>query len=330
MKLVRRSLLPALAAVGVSLALSTAPVRAADQDVTYLLPAPGSLPAFAPWMVAQQRGYFKAEGLNVTFQVARGGVDVAKQVGAGNAVIGGAIGDTPILVRANGVPVKAVAVIGGRSLTQLVLNKDKGINTVKDLKGKVVTTMAYQDTTFFAFLGMLATQGMSKDDVNAQAVGPVNIWKLFAAGEADAMAAVPEWVYYAKTQAPNIKTEVIPSDTMFKSMAQAIVVADETIQKNPELVKKLVRATLKGMKAVMDDPAAAAADYVKAVPEHAGKEAEMTAILKSYAELVYPGQKVLGEMDEARLSSLQDFYMQQGIIQQKSNVKDLYTNQFIQ
>ena len=34
--------------------------------------------------------------------------------------------------------------------------------------------------------------------------------------------------------------------------------------------------------------------------------------------------------DEARLSSLQDFYQAQGIIQQKSNVKDLYTNQFIQ
>ena len=158
----------------------------------------------------------------------------------------------------------------------------------------------------------------------------MNIWKLFAAGEAAAMAAVPEWTYYAKSQAPNIKMEVIPSDTMFKSMAQAIVVSDETIQKNPELVKKLVRATLKGMKAVMDDPAAAAADYVKAVPEHAGKEAEMTAILKGYAELVYPGQTVLGEMDEARLSSLQDFYQAQGIIQQKSNVKDLYTNQFIQ
>lgn len=329
MKLVPTHLLSAVAAAFIAFA-APAPATAQTQNVTYLLPAPGSLPAFAPWMVAQQRGYFKDEGLNVTFQVARGGVDVAKQVGAGNAVIGGAIGDTPILVRANGVPVKSVAVLGGRSLTQLVINKDKGVNSLKDLKGKVVTTMAYQDTTFFALLGMLATQGMTKDDINAQAVGPVNIWKLFAAGEAAAMAAVPEWTYYAKTQAPDIKMDVIPSDTLFKSMAQAIVVADETIQKNPELVRKLVRATLKGMKAVMDDPAAAAADYVKAVPEHKGKEAEMTAILKAYAELVYPGQKVLGEMDEARLSALQDFYLSQGIVQQKSNVKDLYTNQFVQ
>ena len=47
-----------------------------------------------------------------------GGVDVAKQIGAGNAIIGGAIGDTPIIVRANGVPVKAVAVLGAGALTQ--------------------------------------------------------------------------------------------------------------------------------------------------------------------------------------------------------------------
>src|SRR5690554_709127 len=87
------------------------------KEVTYLLPAPKTLPSFAPWLIAQQAGYFADEGLNVTFVSGKGGVDVAKQVGAGNAVIGGAIGDTPIIVRANGIPVKAVAVLGAGSLT---------------------------------------------------------------------------------------------------------------------------------------------------------------------------------------------------------------------
>ena len=313
--------------VGLGLAATGVPVQA--QDVTYLLPAPQSLPAFGPWMVAKQRDYFKSEGLNVTFQIGKGGVDVAKQVGAGNAVVGGAIGDTPILVRPNGVPVKAVAVLGGRSLMQLVVNKDKGVNSVKDLKGKVITTMAYQDTTFFALLGMLATQGMTKNDVNAQAVGPLNVWKLFAAGEADAMASTPDWTYNVMTTS-KINVEIIPSDTHFRSMAQAILASDETIQKNPELIRKLVRATLKGMKAIMDDPASAAADYVKAVPEHAGKEAAMTDIFKMYIKYVYEGQKVLGAMDEQRLSALQDFYIKEGIVRDKTPVKDLYTNQFVQ
>jgi NitT/TauT family transport system substrate-binding protein len=312
-----------------ALVVASAATPAAAEDVTYLLPAPQSLPAFGPWMVALQRGYFKDEGLNVTFQIAKGGVDVAKQVGAGNAVVGGAIGDTPILVRPNGIPVKAVAVLGGRSLMQLVINKDKGVHSIKDLKGKVITAMSYQDTTFFALLGMLATQGMTKDDVNAQAVGPLNVWKLFAAGQAAAMASTPDWTYDA-IHAAKMNVEIIPSDTVFRSMAQAIVASDDTIRKNPELIHKLVRATLKGMKAIMDDPAAAAADYVKAVPQHAGKEAAMTEIFKMYVKYVYQGQKVLGEMDEGRLSALQDFYLKQDIIQQKTPVKDLYTNQFVQ
>ena len=307
--------------------MTMASVSASAEDITYLLPAPLSLPAFGPFVVAQQRGYFKAEGLNVTFQVAKGGVDVAKQVGAGNAVIGGGIGDTPIIVRPNGVPVKAVAVLGGGALMQLVLDKDKGLTTVKSLKGKTVTVLAYQDTTYFALLGMLASQGMTKDDVNAQAAGPVNVWKLFLAGQSDAFASTPDWTAQVMMAKKNI--EVIPSDSLFKSMAQAIIASDETIKKNPELIQRVVRATLRGMKDIMADPAAAAADFVKATPELAGKEDFVTLSFQLYNKYVYGGQTVLGEMDEGRLSALQDFYAKEGLIKSKTAVKDLYTNQFV-
>jgi NitT/TauT family transport system substrate-binding protein len=61
-----------------------------------------------------------------------------------------------------------------------------------------------------------------------------------------------------------------------------------------------------------------------------GKEADLTEIFKGYNTYVYPGQKVLGEMDEERLSGLQDFYVKEGIIEKKTPVKELYTNQFVQ
>jgi NitT/TauT family transport system substrate-binding protein len=317
----------ALAGVGIAAGLTGGAGQASAESITYLLPAPASLPAFGPFVVAQQRGYFKAEGLDVTFQVAKGGVDVAKQVGAGNAVIGGGIGDTPIIVRPNGVPVKAVAVLGGGALMQLVLDKDKGLTTVKDLKGKTITVLAYQDTTYFALLGMLASQGMTKDDVNAQAAGPVNVWKLFLAGQSDAFASTPDWTAQVMMAKKNI--EVIPSDRLFKSMAQAIIASDETIKKNPQLIQKVVNATLKGMKDIMADPAGAAADFVKATPELAGKQDFVTLSFKLYNQYVYGGQKVLGEMDEGRLSALQDFYAKQELIRTKSPVADLYTNQFV-
>ena len=51
--------------------------------------------------------------------------------------------------------------------------------------------------------------------------------------------------------------------------------------------------------------------------------------LNMYARLVYPGQKVLGEVDVARLAKLQDFYVAKGLIQKASPVEDLYSNAFV-
>ena len=308
-------------------ALTAAPANAAEK-VTYLLPAPAFLPAFGPWMVAQQLGYYTKEGLDVTFEAAKGGVDAAKQVGVGNAQIGGAIGDTPIIVRANGVPVKAVALIGGGGLMQLVVHADSPIKSPADLKGKTVTVMAYQDTTYIALLGMLAKVGLTKNDIDAQAVGATNVWKLFLAGKSDALASVPDWE--GDLLEAGAKIRIIPADKYFQSMAQVVVASDDMIKKRPDLIRKLVQATLKGWQDIEKDPDGAAVDYVKAVPQRVGQEKAMARVFKLYKEYVYPGQKTPGAIDEARLSAVQDFYLKQGIIEKKTPVKELYTNQFVQ
>src|SRR5215510_13734377 len=134
----------------------------AAEKITYLLPAPPSLPAFAPWVLAKHLGYYSEAGYDVDFVVARGGVDVAKQIGVGNAPIGGAIGDTPIIVRGNGVPVKSVGLMGGGALTVVVGRKDRGIEKLEDLRGKKISVLAFQDTTYYALLGALASKGITK------------------------------------------------------------------------------------------------------------------------------------------------------------------------
>jgi NitT/TauT family transport system substrate-binding protein len=68
---------PLFAAAVVGLPCSAASL----ERVTYLLPAPIFLPAFGPWIVSRQRGYYAAEGLEINFETARGGADVAKQIG---------------------------------------------------------------------------------------------------------------------------------------------------------------------------------------------------------------------------------------------------------
>jgi NitT/TauT family transport system substrate-binding protein len=302
-------------------------VARAAEALTYLFPAPPVLPAFGPIRLAKGKGYFEAAGLNVDFAVGRGGVDVAKQVGAGNALLGGIVADGPIMVRQNGVPIKIVAVFGGQGFMQLVVREDSGIVKPADLKGKTITVMSYQDTTFYALLGLLASVGLSQDDVDIQSAGPTGVWELVAAGRAAGMAGVPDWI--PPVQAAGVKVRIIPSDEYFPHMAQGIGASDQVIKDKPELVRSFVRAALRGMKDIMDDPDRAADDFVRFVPEWKGKEGAVKASFAYYDKLVYPGQKDLGEVNPERLAKLQDFYLAKGLIQRKSPVEDLYTNAFV-
>jgi len=323
--LARQSLTQIVSAALVTAVLSSSAMAA--EAITYLFPAPPILPAFGPIQLAKGKGYFTEAGFDVTFAVGRGGVDVAKQVGAGNAPLGGIVADGPIMVRGNGVPVKIVAVFGGKGFMQLVVREDSGIEKPSDLKGKTLTVMSYQDTTFYALLGLLASAGLSQDDVNIQAVGPTGVWEFVAAGKSAGMAGVPDWI--PPVQAAGVKVKIIPTDEFFPHMAQAIAVSDQTIKDKPEMVRKFVHAALRGMKDILDDPDKATDDFVRFVPEWKGKEGAVKAAFNYYVKFVYPGQKTLGEVDAERLAKLQDFYLAKGLIQRKSPVEDLYTNAFV-
>jgi NitT/TauT family transport system substrate-binding protein len=324
----RRRFIAASAAVGAPLVITGRPVLAQQvEEITYLLPAPLQQIAFAPWLLAQHRGYYASENLKVNFQPGRGGVDVAKNLGTGAGVIGGAFGDTPIISRAQGIPVKSVAVLGGRSMTQLVVHEDGGITSPKDLKGKTITAMTYADSGYYALLGMLATAGLTKNDVNAQAAGPTGVWQLFATRKSDAMTGVPEWI--AEARAAGAKVRIMPAWEYTQSMAQAILATDDVIQKRGDMVRKVVRATLRGMRDIMTDPKAAVRDYVAAMPSFKGREAFVEETFGLYNQYVYPGQKVLGQMDAERLAQLQKNYVSQGIVQKETPVAELFTNQFV-
>ncbi|RAI43820.1 ABC transporter substrate-binding protein [Rhodoplanes roseus] len=301
----------------------------AAEKMTYLFPAPGVLPAFAPFQLAQARGYYAAEGLEVTFQVGKGGADVAKQVAVGNAELGGGIGDTPVIVRANGLPVKAVGVLGGQALTQIIVRKDAGVKSLADLKGKKIGVLAFQDTTYYNALAALASAGLKKDDVSIEAVGPAGMVKLMISGDLAAISGVPEWT--AAIEEAGVGVDVYPITTIFPAMAQAMLASDDTIAKKPKVVEGFVRATLKAVRDIQADPKTAAADYVKAVPQHAGREAQILDIMQRYNTLVYRTENPadLGKLDPKRIAAVQKFYVDSGIVQTAVPVADLYTNQFV-
>jgi NitT/TauT family transport system substrate-binding protein len=305
------------------------PSFAATEKVTYLFPAPAFLPAFLPFQLAQQRGYFAANGVEVTFQTGRGGADVAQQVAVGNADLGGGVGETSMIVRPNDLPVRAVAQLGSRSLFQLTTRKDVAVKGIADLKGKKLGVIGYQDTGYYALLAVLAANGLKRDQLEIQAVGPAGVTQLMIAKSLDGIMAVPEWA--DAIESAGIALDTWEIDQTFPAMAQAILGSDKIVKDRPQAVRGFVQAVMQAVRDCMADPAAAARDYVAAVPQHTGKEADIERILRRYVTKVYATEpaSALGSFDPGRLATVQKFYLENNIIKAAVPVADLYTNDFV-
>jgi len=315
--------------LGTALALPAIGAARAQEAVTYLLPAPPFLPAFAPHQVALRRGYYAAEGLAVTFQSGQGGANVATQVGAGNAPLGGAVGDTTMIVRANGVPVRSVALLGGRSLFHIAARRQAGIAGIPGLRGKRVGVIGFQDSGFYALLGVLAAHGMRRTDLQVQAIGNAGMTQLMIAGSVDATVSVPEWT--DAIQEAGVEVESFDMNAFFPAMAQVVMSSDATIARRPAVVRGFARAVVRAVRETMEDPAAATRDYVAQVPQHAGREAAIGRIMRRYAAEVYPTDpgSALGRFDAERVRTVQRFYLDNEIVRTAVPVEELFTNEFV-
>ena len=119
------------------------------------------------------------------------------------------------------------------------------------------------------------------------------------------------------------------SDQYIKTMTQAIVASDEMIQKRPDLIQRLVRATLAGLSDMMKDPKGAVGDFIAGSPSFKGREAFIEEVFRAYNELTYQGPGTPGVIDADRLAAVQKFYVSQGIVPKEVPVGELYTNQFV-
>jgi NitT/TauT family transport system substrate-binding protein len=323
MRMTRRTLLAGLMA-----APTLRPAWGAE-PLTYLFPAPSFLPAFVPHHLAMARGYYAAEGVAVTFQTGRGGADTAKQVAVGNADLGGGVGETSMIVRANGLPVRGVALLGGRPIFQVAARKALGIKSIADLRDKKVGVIGYQDTGYYALLAVLAASGLKKTDLHIESVGNAGMTQLMIAGSLDAIMTVPDWS--VAIEGAGVPLDYFPIDAIFPAMAQAVLASDSIVAKRPDAVRGFVRAVLHAVRDCLADPVTAAKDFVAAVPQQAGKEAEITKILSRYVSDVYPTTppSALGRFDPDRLRTVQHFYVENGIVETAVPVADLYTNDFV-
>jgi NitT/TauT family transport system substrate-binding protein len=320
-----QTILGLTAAAGLALA-GTAQAQTA---LTYLFPAPDFLPAFAPFQLALGKGYYAEEGLDVTFRVGQGGADVATQVAVGNADMGGGMGDTSMIVRANGLEIRGVALLGGSGLTHIAWRNDSGITGIDDLRGRPVGVISFQDTAYYNLLAVLADAGINRGDLDIQALGSGGLIQNMIAGSVHAMSGVPEWI--VAIQDAGVELTVVPARDYFPAQAQAIIASDRIIAENPDAVQGFVRATLRAIADIVADPAVASQEYVGFVDRHAENVEQIERIMRFYVESVYVEMPDLprGAFNEAMLSEIQDFYVTNEIVRAAVPIGDVYTNQFV-
>jgi hypothetical protein len=113
------------------------------------------------------------------------------------------------IVRSQGVPVRGVALMGGKGPTIIATREEAGITRVEDLRGKSISTIGFQDSTYFALLAMLASANIKRDDANIQALGPAGAIQLFVKGNVEVCACIPDWLVIAEDA--GLKVRFMPS-----------------------------------------------------------------------------------------------------------------------
>src|ERR1043165_8542916 len=142
----------------------------------------------APFVVAIDKGYFKAEGLDVTIDTAGGSLEPINRVASGTYDMG--FGDINSLIKfrdANpGTPIKAVFMVYNKPAFSIVGRKSRGVSAPKDLEGKKLGAPPPAGAVANGPFSARAT-GIGPEKVSIVGVGSPVGEPMLASGEVDAI-----------------------------------------------------------------------------------------------------------------------------------------------
>jgi NitT/TauT family transport system substrate-binding protein len=233
-----------------SFTYSTRAVQDPLQTIYIRLPIPVVDSAFNPYYVAIDQGFYEKEGLKVILQPGTAETNPIKMVLAGKdkfGVIGGP--DTLLVARSKDLPVVAIATLHKNSNFPVLLTlKDSGLTTLEDLQNKKIGF----------FYGHISTDVLRnllrKENIDYEEVNVGFNYKPLIAGTIDA-----SWAFHttAGLNLPHQGIEVntiSPKDYGIVTHGHTIFTTDDFIEKNPEIVEKFLRATIKGIKFTTENP----------------------------------------------------------------------------
>ncbi len=321
--------------LGVAAALLAAGGAVAQTPVRFSLDWRWEGPA-AIFAVALDKGYFKAEGLDVTIDPASGSREPISRVASGTYDMG--FGDVNSLVRFRdenpGTDLKAVMMVYDRPPFAIVGRKSRGITKdVASLAGKKFGAPA-ADAAFAQWPIFKAVNRIDDSTIKLENVGFPVREPMLAQGEVDAVFG------FSMSSYINLKSRGVPADDIVVLLmsdygvelyGNAILVAPKFAAEKPEAVRGFLRALARGIQETARDPSGAI-DGVIRRNDVAKRDVELDRLRMVLDQnILTPAVKAngLGGIDRTRFERAIDQIGLTFTYKAKPKPEDVFTEEFL-
>lgn len=285
---------------------------------------------YAPLYVALDKGYYKAEGLDVALAEGNGAQNVLKALAAGNEKFGYGPGVAAAQAVTQGLPVKVVALYQTSAPMGVIAFPDTPLKGPKDLEGKRLAISVGE--TFGDMIRPFTR-------VNNVDLGKIQLVQMDASARTMQFLTrkIDVMSVYMSNELPQLEKRagvqfntINVTDFGLKVLGSSMYVSNEFAEKNPEIVKKVLAATAKGYRDAMADPKAAAkimAKYMQ-VPEQPDvleKQVEATMVSTNA-----PAGKPLGWQADADWQANLNLLKETGAISEFKPLNAYFSNAYLQ
>lgn len=283
----------------------------------------------AGYITALHHGWYAQEGLTVTIQRGFGSGDTVKRVGTRSATFG--ISDTGTLIASRSreaVPVTAVYMVYGQAALGILFRSDSGIRVPQDLAGRRIARSA-SGASVVMFPGFLAANGVERARIEEVVVDATAFLPLLLSRRVDAV--LEQSLHLGRFRAAAVERGLTVQAMRFAehglvAYGNALVVHDETIATQPDLVRRFLRATDRGLRwAFAHKPEAieiVRARHPEVQTEWGVEELEDTERLAWSPEALKHG---LGWIDPAKMTATVDTVQRALALRSVVAVDEIYT-----
>ncbi len=286
---------------------------------------------FAGFYLAVERGYYRAEGLDLTINPGGPNIQGETIVASGAEQFGLTGGtDSFFAARERQLPVVCIGITHQITPFVFVAKRSSNINSLEDFRGKRVT--AWFTGAHLVLYGMLAARGVTRESVNIQpqqvSVTP------FINGEVDVVAATwyNELNIIRARLGGDANLRLFSAEDYGISIPRDTLVANQAFaQSNPRAVEGFLRASIKGWREARAEPAAALESVMKIAPTL--DRPHQIAMLPEAIRLMLAGPAATQgwfAIDRGVLQKAHDFFVEQRVLQAPLDLAAALRPEFLQ